>query len=195
MREAKSAKPATAPWRYPVALERIPETGQHFDLVADAATRAAVGAMAGLRDLPHLAASFEVSRHGIGGLHVVGHVSATVGQICVVTLETLTNTVEEDIDLVFAPPPAALAVEAAEQDDGESDTARSDGSRGDRWAEPEPLIDGILDLGALASEFLVLGLDPYPRKPGAIFEPPPEMRAQDSPFAALAKLAKDRNER
>ena len=30
---------------------------------------------------------------------------------------------------------------------------------------PEPLIGGIVDLGALATEFLILGLDPYPRKP------------------------------
>ena len=35
-----------------------------------------------------------------------------------------------------------------------------------RGRETEPLIDGKVDLGALATEFLILGLDPYPRKPG-----------------------------
>ena len=32
--------------------------------------------------------------------------------------------------------------------------------------EPDPIIDGKIDLGALAAEFFALGLDPYPRKPG-----------------------------
>ena len=36
-----------------------PKTGRHFDLVADADTRAAVARVAGLRDLPRLEANFE----------------------------------------------------------------------------------------------------------------------------------------
>ena len=35
---------------------------------------------------------------------------------------------------------------------------------------PEPLHDGAVDLGAVATEFLLLGIDPYPRKPDAVFE-------------------------
>ncbi len=31
---------------------------------------------------------------------------------------------------------------------------------------PELIEDGRIDLGAVAAEFLALGLDPYPRKPG-----------------------------
>ncbi|MND03201.1 hypothetical protein D3C83_229160 [compost metagenome] len=50
---------------------------------------------------------------------------------------------------------------------------------------------GTVDLGALAAEFLVLGIDPYPRKPGASFEAP--ATADDPaahPFATLAALKK-----
>ncbi len=39
-----------------------------------------------------------------------------------------------------------------------------------KWDDPEPLVGGTIDLGALAIEFLIVGLDPYPRKPGAVFE-------------------------
>ena len=60
-----------------------------------------------------------------------------------------------------------------------------------KWDDPEPLIGGIVDLGALATEFLILGLDPYPRKPDAVFEPPQDRHAGSGPFAALAKLAKN----
>jgi uncharacterized metal-binding protein YceD (DUF177 family) len=180
MREHSSEKRAPAPWRVPVAVEDVADTGARFDLVANAETRAAVARVAGLRDLPRLEANFEVKRHG-EGLHVAGRVSATVGQACVVTLEPLVNEVEEEIDLVFVPP-------AASPPEGEE-------SGDDVWKEAEPLIDGMVDLGMLATEFLILGIDPYPRKPGALFQPPPDAQPDEGPFAALAALKKDRDGR
>ncbi len=180
MPEHSAENRALPPWRVPVAVEDVAETGERFDLEADAATRAAVARVAGLRDLPRLEATFELKRRG-EGLHVCGRVSATVGQACVVTLEALANEVEEDIDVVFVPP-AAPAPESEEIGD-------------DSRAEAEPLIGGVVDLGALATEFLILGIDPYPRKPGAMFEPPPDAKPDQGPFAALAELKKDRDGR
>ena len=171
------APDTVAPWHIPVALEDVAETGQHFDLVAEAPVRAAIAKIAGLRDLPRFEASFDVTRRG-GGLHVVGSISATVGQNCVVTLEPLANEVEETIDLVFEPP--------QQLPEGKNEGQQ----HGLKWDAPEPLFGGVVDLGALATEFLVLGLDPYPRKPGAVFEPPPDAKPDQGPFAALGRLAK-----
>jgi hypothetical protein len=176
MREQRSEKYAPTPWQVPVAVEDVAETGARFDLVANAQVRAAVARMASLRDLPRLEANFDVTRRG-AGLHVAGRVSATVGQLCIFTLEPLVNEVEEAIDLLFMPQPTA------EREDGEV------GTRGESADETEPLIGGLVDLGALAIEFLILGLDPYPRKPGAVFQPP-EAKPDESPFAALASLRK-----
>ena len=179
-------KIAALPWHVPVALDEVPEEGQHFDLAADAETRAAVARMAGLRDLPRFEASFDVTRSGRAGLHVVGRVSATAGQTCVVTLEPLANEVAEDIDLLFEPPPLAPAgkIDGANPEPGLDDDA-------------EPLVGGKVDLGALATEFLILGLDPYPRKPGVRLEdvigPQAGAGAGEplgGPFAALARLAR-----
>ena len=51
--------------------------------------------------------------------------------------------------------------------------------------------DGAVDLGAIATEFLLLGIDPYPRKPGAVFDAPvAEDDPSSHPFAALAALKK-----
>jgi hypothetical protein len=165
-------------WHIPVAVEQIAETGEHFDLVADASVRTAVARAAGLRDLPRFEASFDVTRRGSGGLHIVGSVSATVGQNCVVTLEPLANEIEETIDLLFEPP---RLEQSAEKDAPQ---------HGVKWDEPEPLVGGVVDLGGLATEFLILGLDPYPRKPGAVFEPPQDSKRDQGPFAALGRLAK-----
>jgi Large ribosomal RNA subunit accumulation protein YceD len=193
MGEQKSQKSVPAPWQVPVAVADISaETGRHFDLVADAGVRAAVAAIAGLRDLPRLQANFDVTRRGTGGLHVTGTVSATVGQNCVVTLEPLANEVEETVDLVFVPQ-AAPAPNDGRNGDG-SDEPEAE-PRDVRWDDPEPLIGGVVDLGALTTEFLLVGLDPYPRKPDAVFDAPPDAKPEDSPFAVLAKLTKGQDGR
>jgi hypothetical protein len=184
MREHRRQQSET-PWRVPVAVADVAETGEHMDLVADAETRAGIARVAGLGDLPRLEASFDLLPHSGGGLRVTGRVSATVGQTCVVTLEPLTNEVEEEIDLLYMPP-AASAAALAVDDEPEPETEP-------KWGEPEPLIGGSVDLGGLATEFLILGLDPYPRKPGAVFEPPHDKPAEAGPFAGLAGLMKNRN--
>jgi Large ribosomal RNA subunit accumulation protein YceD len=176
-------KVAALPWHVPVALDDVPEEGQHFDLAADADTRAAVARVAGLRDLPRLEASFDITRSVRAGLHVAGRVSATAGQTCVVTLEPLANEVTEDIDLLFEPRPALPA-------GADGAAAAPEGNLDDKT---EPLVDGKVDLGALATEFLILGLDPYPRKPGAIFQPPAAAGPDEGPFAALGALKKGRD--
>jgi hypothetical protein len=173
------------PWPVPVPVETIDATGQHFDLVADDAVRAAVARLAGLRELPRLEASFDLTPHGSGGVHVTGRVSATVGQNCVVTLEPLSNDIEAAIDLIFVAQPAPVR-QAAEPD------AKAK-PRDVKWNDPEPLAGDTVDLGALTAEFLMVGLDPYPRKPGAVFAPPHDPTPEESPFAALGKLTKRGN--
>ena len=66
---------------------------------------------------------------------------------------------------------------------------RQDGPRLDDL--PDPIVNGRIDLGSLAAEILVVGLDPHPRKPGVAFaDPAPDAgEAPDaSPFAALRAL-------
>ncbi len=180
MSERRLENAAPGPWRVPVAVEDIPEAGQHFTLAAESDVRAAIARIAGLRDLSRLEADFDVMRHGAAGLHVVGRISASVGQTCVVTLEPLVNDVTEDVDLLFMP--QSYGAEIADE------TNRDEIPRDMKWDELEPLIGGVVDLGALATEFLLLGLHPYPRKPGAVFEPPRDPKPDASPFAALAGL-------
>ena len=172
---------ANRPWSVPVRLDEIPETGLHLDIEADAAVRAAIAAAAGVNEMPQLAAGFDVSRHGRDGLHVVGTVSARVCQTCVVTLDPVENEIAEGIDLVFVPA-SALGPLANEVNLGTEPVE-----------PPEALIDGVVDLGAVATEFLLLAIDPYPRKPGAVFEPPHTADAGSRPFAALEALRSGRD--
>jgi uncharacterized metal-binding protein YceD (DUF177 family) len=165
-------------WSVLVAIADVPETGRQFELAADERTRMALAHALGLRALPRLNATFAVHRRGRDGLHVTGEVSATVEQTCVVSLEPLESEVAEAVDLVFEPPPTRPDPSGAVE--GEKQVGEG----------PEPLYGGVVDLGAVATEFLILGVDPYPRKPGAVFAAPAAARdeAADHPFAALAAL-------
>ncbi len=166
----------TQPWSVPVSIHEVPATGRHFNLAADAGTRAAVAKFIGLAALPRLEAHFHVTRRGSDGLRVVGRVSATAGQTCVVTLEPIDNDVDEAVDLTFVP-----AVDTGADDAGKVAVQVAEDA-------PEPLIGGMVDLGVVATDFLSLGLDPYPRKPGAEFAAPVTGDDGEHPFAALAAL-------
>jgi uncharacterized metal-binding protein YceD (DUF177 family) len=164
-------------WQVPVRLEDVPETGLHLDLVAAADVRAGLAALAGVVDMPRLEATLDVVRHG-NGLRATGQVTATVKQTCVVTLEPVENEVNEPIDVIFAPASDSADLAAT----ADADDALEAGE------PPEALVNGAADVGAVAAEFVMLGIDPYPRKPGVEFKPPAEEGATVSPFAALAKL-------
>jgi uncharacterized metal-binding protein YceD (DUF177 family) len=168
------------PWSMPVSVGSIPDDGRHFDLVADATVRAAIVAAAGdlasVQALPRLEAHFDLTRQGADGLRVTGKVTARVEQACVVTLEPLESDVREDVDLLFLP---ASSIPPPTEDDPDMDP-------------PEPLVNGNVDLGRIATDFLILGIDLYPRKTGVTFESPLPAEAEEKPFAALAALKKDR---
>lgn len=169
------------PWRAPVVVAQIPETGLHREMEASGREREAMAQVAGLREVPSASASFDLMPESGGRVHVVGRVRARIGQTCVVTLDPIENEIDEEIDLIFAPAerirhPADLAEEGEEKE-------------GEIPEPPEPILNGVIDLGRLATDYLFLAIDPYPRKPGVVFEP--QITAadpEDHPFAALKAL-------
>jgi hypothetical protein len=170
---------AERPWSVAVRLDEVPEAGRRVALEASEETRAALAGPVGVDAIEQLTATFDLTRRGRHGLHVEGRVNATVRQTCVVTLEPLVNTIDEAVEVDFAPPQAA---EADRPDEIEIDSGAGE--------EPEPLTGNSVDLGLLATEFLILGIDPYPRKADASFAPPASGEAAAHPFAALAAWSK-----
>jgi Large ribosomal RNA subunit accumulation protein YceD len=172
------------PWRVPVTVAQIPDTGLHRDIEADPATLAAMAEIAGLREILSAHASLDVTPIGGGRVQVVGRVRARVGQSCVVTLDPIENDIDEPIDLIFAPPEQIPQLADLVDDAAESDAEIPD--------PPEPIENGVIDLGRLATDALFLGVDPYPRRPDAVFDSPVVVEdPEDHPFAALKALQLD----
>jgi hypothetical protein len=172
------------PWSIPVAVAQIPDTGLHRDIDTTPHERSALADLGGLREVLSASASLDLTPMREGRVHVGGRVKARIGQTCVVTLDPIENEIDEAIDLIFAPPEQIPALADLVDDAAESDTEIPD--------PPEPIVNGTIDLGRLATDALFLGVDPYPRKPDAVFEPPPiPDDPEDHPFAALKALKSD----
>ncbi len=170
---------AERPWSAVVRLDEVGETGRHVELEASEPTRAALAKPAAVDGVERAAATFYLTRRGRDGLCVSGAVRATVRQTCVVTLEPVVNEIDEVVDVEFVPAPDVAGA-------GTDEVVLTQSAD-----EREPLLDGTVDLGALATEFLILGVDPYPRKAGATFEAPKAASdAAGHAFAALAALRK-----
>ena len=168
--------------RFDAASARDAATG--FALEATPAERDALARECDLPGIDALSAALGVRRDGADGLHVTGTVSARVRQVCVVSLDEFASDVVEPVDVRFAPEAEVDGMAAAR-------AARPGSDEEDLEDLPDPIVKGRIDLGALAAEILVLGLDPHPRKPGAAFADPavePPVEPDALPFAALKAL-------
>ena len=165
------------PWSHEIEVASLPPEGRSFDLVPDEATRKLLAEVANVVAVPVLKVTMEVRPAGADGAEVAGKLEGVVRQTCVVSLEEFGNPVAEDFSVDFAVAPES---QATTDDEEEIEDL------------PDPIVNGKIDLGALATEFLVLAVDPYPRKPGVEFSggvaeavaPEPKR----SPFEGLSAL-------
>ena len=167
----------------PVDIGDIGDDGVELDVEASADERRALAKRFDLQAIDLLTACIGVSRIDGGAaipiIRIDVRFRADVVQTCVVTLESVAAHIEDRAVLDFMPPvgpnprQVAFSVDAGDP--------------------PEPLLGDWVDVGEVVAEHLALALDPYPRKPGAVFDANRDRteRGDDrpgGPFAGLAKL-------
>jgi hypothetical protein len=165
----------TGPWSVPV---RVAEIGRGLTrrLEADAATRARIARALDLQALDRLEADVTLSPRPLGW-EAKGTIHADLAQTCGVTLEPLPARVETEFAIRF--------VEA--EDAQPAEPSREVVVGFDDEDPPDVVQNGAVDLAGFVVEHLALELDPFPRKPGAVFEAP-AAESEPSPFAVLAEL-------
>jgi hypothetical protein len=133
---------------------------QERRISANAEERAALARRFDLPAIDRLEAEFVLIRAGSGVIHVTGKLEAEVVQSCVVSLAPVPARIGEQFAVDFT----------AEQRHGKPAGQPAGDPAGDLDFDaadpPEPIRNGHIDLGELASEQLALALDPYPRAPG-----------------------------
>jgi hypothetical protein len=167
---------------YPVEAGRVSANPLNVHLSADAGERAALARSWGVESVEAFDAELRLFRWKRDGVRVKGSVQARLTQACVVTLKPVRSAIDEPVDAVFVPEGSRLArLDADANGEVVVDPEGPD--------LPESFSGGVIDVGAVASEFAALAIDPYPRAPDAVFSPPVEAAPQEaeaaSPFAAL----------
>jgi len=154
--------------------------GDRLDLIAVEAERDAIAKRLDLLGLDRLEAHVCLERNR-ETIRVLGRLSASLNQSCVVTNEPVPAHIDEPFEVVFIPePPSTGPDHEVELGPGDCDTMFYDGQQ--------------IDLGAAVTDTLALSIDPYPRSAAAeaaLKEAGVMTEEQASPFAVLAQL-KDR---
>jgi hypothetical protein len=165
--------------RFEEAARARPDTPLRRRLVADEAARAALARALGLEALERLDA--DLALHGwFDGAAIEGRWSARIEQICGVSLEPFQTDLAGEF-LVRVVPPGSVHAPSPEAEvtiDLDAD-------------DPPDVAEGdLINLGAYVVEHLALEIDPFPRRPDAVFEAP-EPDPEASPFAVLRALKRD----
>jgi hypothetical protein len=177
------------PFTAPLDLGTVRDRTVEVSLVPGPAERTRIAHWLGIEALDSLKAMIRLSRLSADEYAYRGHFEADVVQACVITLAPVPSHLSGEIGRKFKvlprpstrrrkpaiePPPAIPAIIDLSVADEDS---------------PELLDSPVLDLAAPLLEELSLGLDPYPKAPGAAFEVPPEPLAPaENPFAVLETL-------
>ncbi len=167
------------PGDYPfdIPLDRIDADGPTVDIAYAAEARQGLADRLDVTAINAVTADLTLRLVG-AGVEVSGRVIADIVQPCVVTGADVRQAVAERVRLLLLPA---------------DDLARAgvDLDPDDDW-DSEPLTGSGVRLADYIEEAVVLGLDPYPRAPDAVWEPPGESPADgdatDGPFAKLAAL-------
>ncbi len=163
------------PWSVCVTLPEVQRGTRIVNLEPDAPTRAKIAKLLDLVELTRLTARVEVSAY-FDGARIDGRWAGAVVQTCGITLEPFETALEGEFQVRCAPQGSALIVEP--EDDVEVDLDQPD--------PPDILESDSIDVAHYVVEHLALEIDPFPRKPGATFEPRAPENPQ-SPFAVLAR--------
>ncbi len=160
-------------WPKPMKLSELARGPVYRRFALDAGVREKIAVELGVDGLARLEADVEISPW-LDGARLRGRIGALVQQTCGVTLEPLESEIDHDFELKLLPvgsPNAPAAPEDAVLDPEAEDP-------------PDLIEDNQVDLAALVVELLAVEIDPFPRKPGVVFDPGPDEQPP-SPFAVL----------
>lgn len=160
-------------WPVIVRLGEVANAPRTFTFEADGRARMQIAQDLNLAALDRFAGEVTVTPW-LDGARIDGAYEADLAQVCSVTAEPLPLKLANSFSLRVLPPGSANVAAASSEIEIDPDAEDP----------PDELESETIDLTAYAYEHLALDLDPFPRKPGAEFEPPVE-DAEISPFAAL----------
>lgn len=172
------------PFSCAVPVATVSAAGCSGEIVLDDVQRKALARLLDVLSVERFAFEYTLSSIGRDRFRLTGSLKVSVLQECVVTLETIENNIEDEIDLELWPEKDVAVAEKLANEDGRSIII--DG--------PEPIDGDTIDIAQIAYEHLSSMIDPYPRKKDAEFQWSTDTAETDKPFAKLGELMRKKSE-
>lgn len=180
-----------AEWSVFFDVIKIKQTGNHLVLEATEEERKDLARRFGITEISTLKAKLFINNvRPKQYTHITGTMTASLEQECVVSAEPITTQINEEIEGWYADPDKVVSFNKARREksirDGDEIQMLEESE------DPDPIIEGQIDLGAFVTEHLSLAIPAYPRKEGVeyegdSFDQTAEEPAFDNPFAKLAE--------
>lgn len=154
-----------AEWSYLVDVEDIGAEPKTYSFTADEQARADLARRMGLISIEAAQASVTVQRVSGGLVHALGHIQADVTQSCVVSLGPVPAHIEDEFEGWFGDKAKAVSFAKA-RNERDAKKTQAELEILEESVDPEPIVNGKADLGELATQYMSLALDPYPRAEG-----------------------------
>ena len=158
-----------------VPLARVGSEALRQEIAATEEERAALARRFGLVSIDRLTSTVELVRRGRDLVLLRAAFDAAFVQDCVVTLEPGPGTASERFALLYGPPEAEEGAVGTDED-----------------VAFEPLTADVIDIGEAVAQEFSLALPPFPRSAEAAIEAEEPVPVEETPFAALARLAERR---
>lgn len=194
-------KQATPPeWSHNVEADDIGDHPVRKQISASPQQRKDLARRLGIEAVNSLKADLVLSQQaGKSVINVSGSFEANVTQTCVVSGDAFDSVMNGEVEGWFANPAHIVSLDKA-RNIKKSKKGETEVPMIDEKDDPEPIVDGLIDIGELVTQHLSLQLDPFPHKDGEHFETGDESFVQrpneerQNPFAGL-KALKEKKEK
>ena len=157
----------TPEWSHKIEVEDIETTPSNFSIEANTEQRKDLARRLDILEVNKATAKVMVMREAKSHVYYVsGTVKADVTQECVVTLKPVENSIEDNFEAWYSQDENVVML-ARERRERRELNANREVELLSESEDPEPILDGTIDIGELATQYLSLSLDPYPKREGA----------------------------
>ncbi len=195
-----AAEPPAPEWSVLVDAQTVTTTPQKTRIAASEEVRKALCERLGLNNISSLSADVTLHRAKGSVIHVNGLMKANVMQACSITTDPVQTQIEETFEGWFADQDRIVMLAKARHErlgrmtDSEIPIL-------DESEDPEPLVNGMIDIGELVVQHLSLAVDSFPRRRGLedteivdVSAGDPAALVRRNPFEALKNWKKSKTD-
>lgn len=188
--EAQTQVKLKPEWSHQIEVDSIGDNLLELKITAPEAVRKNLASRFSVMGISRLEAEITIDpMPGRFVTHVSGKFCADVTQECAVTLEPILNRIEDAFVAWYADAGEVVSLNKVRHERKVVDS-REEIHLLEEEDDPEPIIDGMIDLGELVSQYLSLALTSYACQENAVYNGPSvdrieEVAPRKNPFAAL----------